>query len=161
MLKEEQEGRNWAAVDTMFARTLGSMGVKKVPDRITERVISELSLGLDWAAKRQRAIANNLANVDTPGYKRQEATFPEALAWAAQEQLSLSRTNDRHLPPQVTGTFSTVVESSTSHRNDGNNVDIELETAELTRNSLYYNALIDRAGDYFRSLRLVISEGRR
>jgi flagellar basal-body rod protein FlgB len=127
----------------------------------TERVISELSLGLDWSAKRQQAIANNLANVDTPGFKRNEVTFPEALQQAASKQVILSRTHERHLLPKPTGTVSTVVKSDTSHRNDGNNVDIELETAELVQNSLYYNALIDRAGDYFKSLRLVISEGRR
>ncbi|NLG86245.1 MAG: flagellar basal body rod protein FlgB [Firmicutes bacterium] len=132
-----------------------------MPDLIAEQVISELSLGLDWAAKKQRAIANNLSNVDTPGYKRQEVTFPQALQRATQRQLSLRQTNSRHLPSKVTGAASTVIETNTTHRNDGNNVDIELETTELTRNFLYYNALIDQAGEYFRNLRLVISEGRR
>jgi len=40
-------------------------------------------------------------------------------------------------------------------------VDAEVETAELAKNAMYYDSLIDRAGGYLRSLRLVISEGRR
>ena len=42
----------------------------------------ELGMGLDWAVKRHQAIANNIANIDTPGYKRQDVAFPEVLAQA-------------------------------------------------------------------------------
>lgn len=131
---------------------------------MSERIVSELSKGLDWAAKRQQTIANNIANVDTPGYKRQDVTFPEALAQAAKGQstkLTLRRTNAGHLAPPSVGTYSTITQKGTSHRNDGNNVDMELETAELAKNALYYDALIDQLGGYLRNLRLVISEGRR
>ncbi len=131
---------------------------------ISEKIVSELGFGLDWAAKRQRTIANNIANVDTAGYKRRDVTFPETLTQAAKNQdkeLSLMRTHERHLLPSTNEDLSTTVHMGTSHRNDGNNVDIELETAELAKNSLYYNALIERVGGHFRNLRMVISEGRR
>lgn len=127
-------------------------------------LLEELSLGLDWAAKRQQAIANNLANVDTPGYKREDVAFPETLRQAGQRQrsrLGLARTAPGHLPGRAPGVLTVYREVATSYRNDGNNVDVDLEAAELARNALYYNAVISRASAYLQSLRLVISEGRR
>ncbi|MFY9187770.1 MAG: flagellar basal body rod protein FlgB, partial [bacterium] len=135
-----------------------------VRSMMSERILSELGMGLDWAVKRHQAIANNIANIDTPGYKRQDVAFPEVLAQAVKSEgskLTLRRTNPRHLPPPPTGSLSVTVERGTSLRNDGNNVDAEVETAELAKNAMYYDSLIDRAGGYLRSLRLVISEGRR
>lgn len=128
---------------------------------VSERIVLELEAGLDWAAKRQQAIANNIANVDTPGYKRQDVTFPETLAQVQNTKLKLRRTNAGHMSPLATEAFFTIKHQGTSLRNDSNNVDMEAETAELAKNTLYYDALIDRVGGYFRNLRLVISEGRR
>ena len=131
----------------------------------SEQILSELGLGLDWAAKRHNAIANNIANIDTPKYKRQDVTFPQALARAIKgknSNLPLKRTNPRHLPAPAAETSIAIVEDKgTTYRNDGNNVDPEVEVAELLKNTLYYDALIDRIGGHVRSLRLVISEGRR
>jgi flagellar basal-body rod protein FlgB len=135
-----------------------------MPNISSNRIMSELSLGLDWAAKRHHTIANNLANIDTPRYKRQDVAFPETLAKAINNKspdFLFRRTHPRHLPPTVNTSLAVTVDRKTSHRNDGNNVDVEAETVELAKNTMYYDSLIDRTGAYLRMLRLVISEGRR
>lgn len=127
-------------------------------------LLDKISLGLDWAALRQRAIANNLANVDTPGYKREDVSFPEVLRQAEESEapyLALAVTAPGHLVSDAQPTLMVYRDASTSYRNDGNNVDIDVETAELAKNALYYNALINQAALYLANLRLVISEGRR
>ncbi|HHV58586.1 MAG TPA: flagellar basal body rod protein FlgB [Firmicutes bacterium] len=133
-------------------------------DPVTSGVLREIGLGLDWAALRQRAIANNLANVDTPGYKREDVAFPEALRRAQAgggRPLALAVTAPGHLTPPAEEGWAVVRDTGTTLRNDGNNVDIEAEAAELAKNALYYNALVSRAAGYLASLRYVISEGRR
>lgn len=131
-------------------------------ETLTGGVLRQIELGLDWAAGRQRAIANNLANVDTPGYKREDVAFPEALREAQSSRaLTLAVTAPRHLAPAAQESLAVIRDTSTTLRNDGNNVDIEVEAAELAKNALYYNALINRAAGYLASLRFVISEGRR
>jgi flagellar basal-body rod protein FlgB len=40
-----------------------------------DKVLEQMALGLDWASARQRALAHNLANVDTPGFKRMDLLF--------------------------------------------------------------------------------------
>lgn len=127
-------------------------------------LLDKIGLGLDWAALRQRAIANNLANVDTPGYKREDVSFPEVLRQAEEGEtphLALTVTAPGHLVPKAEATPLVYRDASTSYRNDGNNVDIDVETAELAKNALYYNALINQAALRLANLRLVISEGRR
>ena len=158
--------------DQIEELTLEIAGLRRVEPDVADAVLREFHqlclakeyLSLIHILKRHQAIANNIANIDTPGYKRQDVAFPEVLAQAVKSEgskLTLRRTNPRHLPPPPTGSLSVTVERGTSLRNDGNNVDAEVETAELAKNAMYYDSLIDRAGGYLRSLRLVISEGRR
>ncbi|MDA8233851.1 MAG: flagellar basal body rod protein FlgB [Clostridia bacterium] len=125
--------------------------------------------GLDAAALRQNVIANNLSNVDTPGFKRSFVTFEEelkaALAAGKGPKLRGVMTDEKHLPigPRSLGLImpQTHVQRNTSLRNDGNNVDIDEESANLAKNSIMYNALAQQIAGDFSSLRNVISEGRR
>ncbi len=124
---------------------------------------------LDSVAIRQEHIANNLANVDTPGFKRVEVSFQEQLKAALNPNTDaalLWRTNPKHLPiaesidlrnfkPSVTTISETI------GRNDGNNVDLEMETAKLAENSLMYQSLTDVASRYLAGLKTAISEGKR
>jgi flagellar basal-body rod protein FlgB len=125
-----------------------------------DKVLEQMALGLDWASARQRALAHNLANVDTPGFKRMDLLFPEALLQAG-KRLGLAATQPGHFGATGTNTMKLTRETGTIQRNDGNNVDVELETAEMVKNALYYNAIISRASGHIRNLRMVISEGRR
>lgn len=123
-----------------------------------------LEKSLDTAALRQRTIAHNIANVNTPGFKRSEVSFEDQLrqALGLEAGLSLDRTNPYHLPvgglditPRVNQ------DNSTTMRQDGNNVDIDVEMVNLAQNSLNFNFATQQLNSRLAMLRYVINEGRR
>ncbi|SMB93961.1 flagellar basal-body rod protein FlgB [Thermanaeromonas toyohensis ToBE] len=119
---------------------------------------------LEAAALRQRVIAHNLANANTPGFKRYYVTFEESLrrALRGEQGLTLYRTHPRHLPgsgPEVEPRVEQ--DRFTAMRRDGNNVDIEREMVELVMNSLNYNLAVQQLNGRLGMWRYVINEGRR
>ncbi|AVX31197.1 flagellar basal-body rod protein FlgB [Carboxydocella thermautotrophica] len=131
--------------------------------------INFLERGLDAASLRHQVLSNNIANVSTPGFKRSDVVFEEVLAAALGqgEKTTLAgvRTDAKHLPigsvPIVAVQPQLVRQEDTSLRNDGNNVDIDVEMAELAKNTIYYEALSRQIGAEIAKLKYVISEGRR
>ena len=131
-----------------------------------------LHKALDASALQHKAISNNLANVDTPGFKRSQVVFKERLKTAlaarqvASEHLQAARTDPRHLQfddvPDINSIQPSVVRDTTSSfRNDGNNVDIDREMAYMTENTILYSTLAQIVNSKFDGLRTAISEGRR
>lgn len=135
-------------------------------DKILSRTkIVEKALDGTWL--RNEAIAQNLANIDTPGYKRKTVNFEEHLNKALDERsFKGNMTHPRHIPigrSQVEKTTLKISEdhSSSSVRLDGNNVDIENEMAAMAKNTIQYNTLIQSLSGRFKALKTVINEGRR
>lgn len=135
-----------------------------------DRVVDTLARGLDAASLRHQVTANNLANVNTPGYKRGRVQFEEQLAAALQgaasprQRVALATTHPGHrTDPRASAlpTAKIVTDTTLGLRNDGNNVDLETETAILARNSLWYTAMSRLISDRFNLLRHAITEGRR
>jgi flagellar basal-body rod protein FlgB len=126
--------------------------------------LSVLERSLDTAALRQKVIANNIANVDTPDFKRSEVLFEDVLreSIGATNFIGL-RTNSKHIPigkgvprnvmPEV------VQDSRTIVNNNRNNVDIDLEMAQMSKNAMRYNVLVERMAKELKGLRTAI-EGR-
>jgi flagellar basal-body rod protein FlgB len=121
-----------------------------------------LEKALDAAWLRNEAISNNIANVNTPGYKRSYVRFEELLSESVGKfQISGLKKDERFLPigkdtvdsvsPQV------MKENFTSMRRDKNNVDIEVEMAELAVNTIKYNALIAQISKEFSKVKLAIN----
>ena len=110
-----------------------------------------LQQSLDGLSMRQRATANNIANVDTPGYKANQVSFENQLAGAIDRQLNarsgvqVATTNPAHLSagPRQLDHVQPVVSrmDGMSYRNDGNSVDIEREMALLAETQLRYSTL--------------------
>ncbi len=124
-----------------------------------------LQQALDASWLRNKAISNNIANVDTPGYKRLKVEFEQFLSEAVgRKALTGAVTNERHIPVGAGSAGRVKVrvmeDHSTSMRLDGNNVDIESETTQLAKNNIMYNALIEKISGEFTKLRAVIKEGR-
>jgi len=123
-----------------------------------------LNKGLDAAALRQQAIANNIANVNTPGYKKQDVAFEDEFKRAVDNKYNarLRQTHPRHLPGAASASVDIKLNTlnSTSMRYDGNNVDVDEEMSKLAENSIRFNAMAQLLGGRFNSLRMVI-EGRR
>lgn len=103
-----------------------------------------------WA--RNNTIANNIANTDTPGYKRQDVAFESYLQRALSKDTHPTTEDlSRISPKQVTDY------SSKSYRLDGNNVDIDTEMGYLAENQLKYNALISQVNYNFDRIKSVLN----
>lgn len=115
-----------------------------------------LDLALGAAGKRQEVLANNLANVNTPGYKRLDVNFDNELAKA----LDAKRSGDDD--DAISGLKHSVStdSSAVSVRADGNSVDVDQEMAHLAENNIRYNALVQLSAKKIEGLKFVIADGR-
>lgn len=130
------------------------------------KTVNKLRLGLNKASLRHSVLSDNLANVNTPGFKRSDvlshSVFADRLRLA--DTPGLKRTNAKHLPGtsfRGTEAYSVVTDCTSAMRNDGNNVDMERERVYLLENQLYYDSLIDAVSRKLSQVRSVIGEGRR
>lgn len=96
------------------------------------------SKALDALSLRQEVISHNLSNIDTPNYKRQEVEF-ESILEKELEKNNVSDINLNKINPKIVSDLE-----SYSYRMDGNNVDLDREITELTKNELRYNTLLER-----------------
>ncbi len=123
-----------------------------------------LEKALDAAWMRNEVITNNIANVNTPGYKKSDVSFEEQLAGAKQFQIGSTIKNPKFLPigndTQSIPAPQMIQQTNTSARKDGNNVDIDVEMAELAKNTIKYNALITQISKQFGNIKMVLNEGR-
>lgn len=125
--------------------------------------VEVLEQALSASSLRQKVISNNIANVNTPGYKKSEVSFEDMLQNAiGGDRLPMVKTNERHLTLQKKSIPNPEVNvmSNTSIRTDGNNVDIDVEMAELAKNNIYYNAVVQQMSSYFSGIKSAIKEGR-
>ncbi len=110
-------------------------------------------LGASALARRFGAVAENLANVNTPAYKKKEISFEDNLRSALENncssrKLTLKTTDEKHLGPNFRGkgTDGFKVEEITNdegiYRLDGNNVDPEIEMAKLAETKMAYNGIL-------------------
>ena len=84
-----------------------------------------MKMGLDATELRSRTIANNIANINTPTYKRRYVTFEESL----KNEISNAK-------------IEVKIDKDSIVREDGNNVDLENEKVNQAASSLQYNALV-------------------
>ena len=120
--------------------------------------INLLTKAADASWKRETVISNNIANVDTPGYKRKDLNFQgvltEELGRCRHESLD-SKVSDvdlSRLDPQIY-----VDSANYSYRMDGNNVDIDTENVELASEQIRYEGLTDCINSEFERMKAVIS----
>lgn len=102
---------------------------------------------------RQQVISENIANVDTPGYKRKEVMFEGALQEALMAHNKLSDIEMNTLTPKIQ-----IDKTDLSYREDGNNVNIDTEMTELTKkNQIKFNVLIDELSKNFSRIQTVLN----
>jgi flagellar basal-body rod protein FlgB len=126
--------------------------------------ITALQKGLDGSALRFKVIANNIANVNTPGFKRSDVSFTSEIQKILNNETFNGKISmPRHIPIGFKDLEefrpSSFIEDEYSYRNDDNNVDIDSEIAQLNKNSLYFQVLTKRVQSYFQGLSNVISKG--
>ena len=119
--------------------------------------INVLNKAADASWLREETIANNLANVNTPGYKRKDLDFStqlrEALGNSRYESVDakVARAADLNIKARVY-----TDSANFSYRLDGNNVDPDTEGVELASNQIFYNGIIDSINQEFANLKMVI-----
>jgi flagellar basal-body rod protein FlgB len=94
-----------------------------------------LEAAMRGSSMRQTLLTDNLANVNTPGYQRKDVDFHATLADAMQDGESVESV-----------AFDPTTESSRTVRADGSGIDPDQESAELAKNGLEYQALVQIAG---------------
>ncbi|PAF43141.1 flagellar basal body rod protein FlgB [Helicobacter sp. 11S02596-1] len=106
---------------------------------------------LDYRSIRQDMIASNIANVDTPFYRPKDVDFETYLAKEEAKafdhlpdlELKVARTSPKHLKGRSFEENQPAMFFRDGHlaRNDGNSVDLDVETSEMGKNSVMYQAL--------------------
>jgi flagellar basal-body rod protein FlgB len=118
---------------------------------------SYLRAAMSGLTSRQRVIANNVANVDTPNFKSSEVRFEDTLKTALRRARPGRPVDESALD---TAASKSTLTDATSTRSDGNNVDIEREMQMLSETNLTYSALTQVMSSRLGILRSVISGGR-
>jgi flagellar basal-body rod protein FlgB len=120
--------------------------------------INVLDKAADASWTRESLISNNIANVDTPNYKRRDIDFEsllkKELGSCKHESLD-SKVSSVDLSSLTPTTY--VDHSSLSYRLDGNNVDIDTEEANLASEQIKYEALTTSITKEFTRMKAVIS----
>lgn len=134
---------------------------------IFDRTMQLLERNLDFRSARQRVIASNLANEETPGYRASELNFMDQLRSAHHGRLPvvLAATQPRHFGlhgaqgvQAVVGKLNEVPAGDLPL--DANSVNLELEMAKLSDNAMQYNTAATILAKKFHGLLNVIREGR-
>ena len=119
-----------------------------------DKMFPELENLLSWTSKRQQALAANVANLDTPGYRSKDFSFQGQLA-----SLAMQATSGKHITPVEDTSTARVYDVGTQEKPNGNNVDIEREMTEITKNGVDYITLVQFLNHKVRTLRSAITEG--
>ena len=123
--------------------------------------ISSLEKGLSYATLKNKAITQNIANVDTPNYKTKEVSFKDVLNDAKQATIPAYRTDARHYDFEINiGSSGVYSNENFRSRANGNAVNMDAEQAKLAENTIYCIALIDRVSSKFSTLNNVVKGGR-
>lgn len=118
--------------------------------------INVLDRAADASWTRNTVISNNIANADTPGYKRKDVQFEAYLTSAIAGGDNLDKDiQDLDLSTLNANTY--IDESTLSYRIDGNNVDINTESAYLAQNQIRYYTLLDSMTQEFSRLKAVVN----
>lgn len=132
-----------------------------IGDSLTSAILEK---ALDGSWQRQRAISNNIANHETPGYKAIKVSFEDSLGREIQKLDSSIPTKEKIVEgiKDINGSKIDVLSDySTSERADGNNVNLDLENIEMAKSQIQYQYLVRSMTDMYSRLRYAISEGKK
>ncbi len=114
--------------------------------------LDRIQRAMSRAGERHSLLSQNLANINTPGYKRKDIDFNIVLEDEERQAIARFAGLQSRFGPRSPDQYSL--------RLDGNNVDLEREVLAIAETELRYEALTDFASAYFNSLRTAIREGR-
>ncbi len=119
---------------------------------------------MDASWMKNEAISNNLANVNTPGYKRQTVNFESILKDHLQmgPYTQMNLTNDKHMNAYGSQGLQPQIEvmDDRSYRTDENSVNVDVEMSELAKNQIKYAALTEQLNGQLTRLKTAIKSNR-
>ena len=122
-------------------------------------VVPLASKSLDAYAMRHKAVSNNLANIEVPGYNRMEVRFEEALrAHLKPSKEALWRTHEKHMPDghKMCTVPEIGIDTSDPKLNAINNVDVDLEMADMAKNQLNFSLISTALRNEYNRIRMAI-----
>ncbi|MGZ9584644.1 flagellar basal body rod protein FlgB [Paenibacillus marinisediminis] len=133
-------------------------------DLLGSTSFKQLESAIQASSARHQVITNNIANVETPYFKRSDVEFESLLRNEMNEStLKGTRTDSRHFyigPSQSIPEYRIVQDESTVMGNNQNNVDIDVEAAKQAENQLRYNTYIQQANHHINMMRTAIDSRR-
>ena len=130
------------------------------------QTIDLLRRGMDVAVLRRNVVADNLANAETPNFKRSFVNFESQLKAALDSEnrpqpMQAAMTHERHIPFSRPVDYRSVqpqrrLDYLTTSDNNGNNVDIEVESMNFLNHQLLYSLMTDTVNQQFQRVNLVI-----
>jgi len=135
---------------------------KMILDRLFQKAgIQLLNKSLKAASLRHEAISGNIANIGTPGYQRKEVGFEDKLQESMQAvHIRGKRTDSRHIELGISRFTEVTPQIVTDESNDSdngiNNVDIDMEMADLAKNQIHFTASATLMARKFRGLKSAI-----
>ena len=131
--------------------------MKIFSDILMDRTVKGLEKSMDLAWKRNEAIASNIANAETPGYRAVDLDFAGELEKAFEEKTgSVTRTDPKHVDIGGESTSHLIADLSGATKADGNNVDIDIQMGQLDYNRAAYIRATDIMRRKFRFLSTAI-----
>ncbi len=128
------------------------------------KTVDILQRSMNTSLLRREVISNNIANAETPNFKRSDVSFEtelkNALASEQKRTLPAEVTDERHMSFNQTTDYRTVrprrvLDYLTTSKNNGNNVDIEQEMMSATQNQMMYELLSSSVNFQFTQINLV------
>ena len=124
------------------------VGLERYEMSRTANIVDIIEAGISAESLRQRAIANNVANLETPGYRRLNIRFEKLLAKALDSSggVDLGEIECETYRPE-----------NTPVKSNGNDVSLEVEVGEMVKNTLRHKALIRVLQKKYRQMELAIN----
>jgi len=129
---------------------------------VFEKTFELVKLALKLRSQKHSLISSNIANVDTPGYRRKDLPFEKIIKTYLKSELKLKTTNVKHLTGEeknLNRLLNEVAEVPTL--GTPNNVNLEEEISELVENQMLYEATLQALAKELEKLKEVITEGGR
>jgi flagellar basal-body rod protein FlgB len=113
----------------------------------TNNIVDLIEAGLRAESLRQKTIANNVANIETPGYRRVDVRFEELLAKCLR---SSGKADLSKVHPEIYRPMQTPVKSN------GNDVDFEAELGQMIKNTIRHKAYVRILDKIYKQIDLAI-----
>ncbi|MGC8965739.1 MAG: flagellar basal body rod protein FlgB [Caldimicrobium sp.] len=126
-----------------------------------QKLLDVVKLSLKLRAKRHEFISSNIANVDTPGYRRKDLPFEKIMESYLEKERFLRINHPKHFIKREQTLVDWTKEFSPQTLGTPNNVSLEEEMANLMENQLLYESTLQALSKELERLKEIITEGGR